>query len=95
MAIWRTLTKELAEMIVHSASSKKDRIIKAIEKEGFEVVDESEEFGYMNLKVWNRDGSMIRIYRPDNKRARVQLWKPFEYVYSGIPTFEPSGRRSL
>ncbi len=89
-------TKELAEMIVHTANGRKNRIIKAIREQGFEVEDNTEPGSkFFNLRVWNEDKTFIRIYRSYRREVKVQEWKPIKYTYSGIPTFEPSGRRSF
>ena len=61
---------------------------------GYEYQDLSEEYGYMNLRIPFVDG-YVRIYqRPDNT-MNIQKWHKTEVKYSGIPTFEPSGRRSF
>lgn len=88
--------REMAELIVHATSGKKDRIKKAIGELGYKVIDDTEPGSkFFNLKVKNPDGSLIRIYKSYRGPVEVQKWEPLLITYSGIPTFEPSGRRSI
>lgn len=89
------LDREMAELIVHATSGRKDRILKNLKELGFEIEDASEESGLMNLRIRNSDGTMTRIYGKGRKELKVQIWMPVVFRYSGIPTFEPSGRRSF
>ncbi len=91
------LTKELAEILVKQGKSRKANIIKFLELHGYDVIDDTEPETprYWNLKVKNEDGTMIRIYRSYRDGVKVQLWEPVVVKWSGIPTFEPSGRRSF
>ena len=81
--------------IVDGAKSP-DEIRKRLSDAGLQFEDLSEEFGYFNLRIPLMDG-YFRIYKPNGKgeKIRTQRWKKTEFRYSGIPVFEPSGRRSL
>lgn len=59
--------------------------------------DRSKEAGYPNFWVYE-DGvsGHVRAYKaPDSKEFVVQVWRPAEFQYSGIPVFEPSGKKSF
>ena len=66
----------------------------ALKNAGFHFDDISEECGYLNLHIPFPDG-YIRIYKRKDGKIVEQKWTKCEYKYSGIPTFEPSGRRSF
>lgn len=66
----------------------------ALRKAGVNFDDISEESGYLNLHIPFLDG-YIRIYKRRDGKIVEQKWTKCEYTYSGIPTFEPSGRRSF
>ena len=55
--------------------------------------DLTSEYGYFNLRVPVKDG-YIRVYKKDGK-CLVDKFTRIEIKTSGIPTFEPSGRRSF
>lgn len=61
---------------------------------GIPYRDESEDSGYLNLKVDDGDG-MIRIYQRRTKEIVVQKWTKHRFEYSGVPTFMPGGRDTL
>lgn len=52
------------------------------------------ECGYFNIRIKRPDG-MIRIYQDFRKSIVVQAWTKCNFRYSGIPTFEPSGKHSF
>lgn len=49
---------------------------------------------YFNIRI-DRQNGFVRIYQDNRGDINVQSWTRTEYVYSGIPTFEPSGRHSF
>jgi len=61
---------------------------------GLQFVDVSADFGYMNIRVPVHDG-YFRIYQDWIGTIKTQRWRKTEMNYSGIPTFEPSGRKSF
>lgn len=69
-------------------------IKKALEKAGLIVEDLSEESGYFNLHI-PFDGGHYRVYKAHDGKIKEQVWRPVELKWSGIPTFEPSGRKSF
>lgn len=56
--------------------------------------DLSKDSGYLNLRIPTKD-AQIRIYRSSDRRIQVQKFEMVQMKYSGVPTFEPSGRRSF
>lgn len=90
-------TKSMGERAVRKAGGLKMGIIQEVQKMGYWVDDDTDRAHpkMFNLKVWNDDGSMVRIYKTYRGTVEVQKWKPVDMKYSGIPTFEPSGKKSL
>lgn len=83
------------EMVRRIAGKAKGRfeIMSRLDAASIRFEDHSSEYGYMNLRIPVEDGYM-RIY--DNLgEIRVQKFSKVVFTYSGIPTFEPSGRRSF
>ena len=87
--------KKSWEWLLSGATEKKSVILQCrVAKRRY--VDESEESGYPNIKIPCPDGSVIRVYKGSRmKYFKVQVLEPVTFSYSGIPTFEPSGRRSI
>ena len=69
------------------------QVKKKLKDAGMEFEDYSGEYGYMNLRIPTPDG-YVRVYMA-GKEIRTQKWTMQTIRYSGIPTFEPSGRRSF
>ena len=78
--------------IIAGAKTAKE-IKKKLEDAGLQYIDLTEEYGYMNIRVPFIDG-YYRIYKSGDS-INTQVWRKVEFRYSGIPTFEPSGRRSI
>jgi len=55
--------------------------------------DHTEEYGYFNLRIPSKDG-YIRVYDYNGEYRVVKFTKTVVKL-SGVPTFEPSGRRSF
>lgn len=78
-----------------SGLKKPEQVVRVLKENGIECEDVSEEYGYLNVRI-PRENGYIRIWKP-YRRAELEV-NSFDCVplrYSGIPTFEPSGRRSL
>lgn len=61
---------------------------------GIEFEDNSDEAGYPNFRFWH-NGEYVRAYKgSEMKEFRTQIFRKVEMKWSGIPTFEPSGKRS-
>ena len=71
----------------------KEEVEAKLKEAGLVYEDVSEEFGYMNIRVPFTKG-YYRIYERDGKIV-TQTWRNVNFKYSGIPTFEPSGKRSF
>ena len=86
------MSAETVREIIRGAKSGKEilAILDAIEMPYKEVTDEC---GYFNVRIPAKDG-YIRIYAC-NGQWLVQKMERVVARYSGIPTFEPSGRRSF
>lgn len=82
----------MIENIIAGATTAR-QIKKRLKDAGIVFVDLTEEYGYMNLRIPMEYG-YFRIYR-NGKRIKTQKWTKTEIIYSGIPVFEPSGRRSF
>ena len=90
------LEKEYAEKVVKESGGSKKRIQERLKIEGIDVADCTEKGSpFFNLKIWNEDGSMIRIYRSYSRRVEVQKWSMVKIQYSGIPVFEPGDMDTL
>ena len=87
--------KQLIGKIIDGARTPAE-IRKRLTAAGLQFEDLTEEYGYFNLRIPFPDG-YFRIYRPTGRgqEIRTQRWRKTEFKYSGIPVFEPSGRRSL
>lgn len=87
--------KETWKKFVEGILTKRE-LVKRLNSIGAHYTDDSEEYGYPNIHIRVTGGEIVRIYRgPKMKDFQVQVWKPVIFRHSGIPTFEPSGRRSL
>lgn len=88
------LLKERMEIYSGGKTEKAD-IVRFLRNAGVKFEDASEEVGYPNLRIHD-DGGYVRLYKGTGmKDFKVQIFRKSEMRYSGIPTFEPSGRRSL
>ena len=77
------------------AAKSKDEILRGLKEAGIEYADGSKETGYDNVYVPIENGH-LRIFTPHRvKSYQVQRWRKTSIKYSGVPTFEPSGRRSF
>ena len=83
------------EMVRRIAAKAKGRfeIMSKLDAASIEFEDHTAAYGYMNLRIPVEDGYM-RIYDHLGE-IRVQKFPRIQVAYSGIPTFEPSGRRSF
>lgn len=80
--------------IIEGAKTKKE-ILRRLSKAGFLYEDVSEEYGYMNIRI-PFPGGYYRIYKSlRDGKIKTQRWGETKFVWSGIPVFEPSGRRSF
>jgi hypothetical protein len=72
-----------------------ESVCKALKNAGIKFEDVSKEYGYLNIHV-PRPNGYVRIYKPYRRdELEVNSFDSVPLTYSGIPTFEPSGRRSL
>lgn len=71
-------------------------VLKALDRNGIDYTDLTEEMGCADIHILTEDGGYIRIYKPYKKPGLV-VGKhiPVELRWSGIPVFEPSGRHSF
>lgn len=80
--------------IVYGCKTEKE-IINALKEAGLQYQDFSKDFGYFNIRVPLNEG-YFRIYKETKtKQIKTQIWEKTVFRYSGIPTFEPSGRHSF
>lgn len=80
--------------IAYGAKSK-DELLANLKENDIVYVDGSKETGYDNVYVPIENG-YLRIFTPYRAKSyQVQRWRKTTIKYSGIPTFEPSGRRSF
>lgn len=79
--------------LIQGMRSKKE-ILAVLKGAGIEVEDASKESGYMNLRI-PVGREYIRIYRTYTGAILVQRFRLEKFQYSGIPVFEPSGRKSF
>ena len=86
------MTVATIEYIIGKAKSKEE-VIERLDDAEVVYKDHTKEYGYFNLKVPVKDG-YIRVYENKGKYL-VDKFVRTEVKYSGIPTFEPSGRRSF
>lgn len=85
------LMKERAEVYLHDAKSPAE----TLKKTGIAFEDASREFGFPNFRFPCGKG-YVRAYKAKGmKQFKVQIFRPIKVEYSGIPVFEPSGRRSF
>lgn len=81
--------------ILEGKKTKKE-ILAALKSNGLQWEDVSKEYGYMNIRV-HAFGGYVRVYKPNGRGqdTKIQVWKPVSMKYSGVPVFEPSGRKSF
>lgn len=69
------------------------QVIDVLKNNGIEFVNLTEEYGYLNIRI-PRENGYVRIYKPyKQNELEVNSFDAVPMKYSGIPTFEPSGRR--
>ena len=76
-----------------AGANTEDEIRHRLIRNGLQFDDLTDEYGYKNIRIPVING-YIRIYKMGNA-IKIQNWQKTVFKYSGIPTFEPSGRRSL
>jgi hypothetical protein len=86
------MVDEMVRRIAEKAKSKFE-ILSRLDAASIEFEDRTWESGYMNIRIPVADG-YIRVYDHLGE-IRVQKFEKVVFQYSGIPTFEPSGRRSF
>ena len=86
------MTVATIEYIIGKAKSKKE-VVERLDDAEVVYKDLTSEYGYFNLRVPVKDG-YIRIYEKNGKYI-VDKFTRAEIKASGVPTFEPSGRRSF
>lgn len=88
------LLKRIEDIVERRKQIKK--ILKEFDRIGIDYEDATSEYGYPNVRIYTEDGGCIRIFKR-HKRPGLVVWKytPVELKWSGIPVFEPSGRRSF
>ncbi len=96
----RTDIELLKERVLRYVKGKTEEaeVSKILKASGVKYENVSEEFGYPNFRIYSKDVSegYIRAYKGRSMNSfKVQEFKSVSMVPSGIPTFEPSGRRSL
>lgn len=87
-----SLQSRVTEII--SGKKTKRAILAALKAAGVYAEDASEECGYMNIRIPAESG-YVRIYRDSVGCIIIQRFEPVNMKYSGVTTFEPSGRRSF
>lgn len=70
-------------------------IRKALRAAGIRFDDRTAMDGYFNVRIPTENGEYIRVYKNRRKDVVVQAWTKCVIKWSGIPTFEPSGRWSF
>ena len=86
------MKKETILFLIDGAKSDKE-VKQRLDDAEVPYADLTEDYGYMNLRIPGKDG-YIRIYR-SRYGIEVQKFEKVQMKYSGVPTFEPSGKRSL
>lgn len=69
-------------------------IRKTLDKAGIKYEYEIDERKMFSFRIPN-DAGYVRIYNTYRGEIRVWQYSWVKYEYSGIPTFEPSRRRSI
>ena len=88
------ILKERTEIYAKGTKSK-GALLNILRNVGLKAEDVSKEYGYLNIRIPG-EGGYVRICKPKGeKEFKVQMFEKIEMRYSGIPTFEPSGRRSF
>lgn len=83
---------EITEAI--KGAKNRNEIMKRIQNCGYFPSDETDEYGYVNIKICFPNDEYVRVYINSRKEVIVQVWEKYEFKYSGIPTFNPSGVNS-
>lgn len=69
--------------------------VNTLKKSGISFEDATRESGYLNFRFYGKNG-YVRAYKAEGmKKFKVQIFRQVELKYSGIPVFEPSGRKSF
>ena len=88
------MTVETVKYIAGIETAKDDDEIRSrLDDAEMVYADHTEEYGYLNLRIPVKDG-YIRIWNCKGE-YRVTKFERTVVKASGIPTFEPSGRRSF
>ena len=89
------LLKEKAEVYTKDVTSEKE-LLAFLRMAGTPFENVSEDYGYFNIRFYCDEGGYVRICKgKKDKKFRVQMYRPVKASYSGIPTFEPSGKKSF
>lgn len=86
--------KERVEIYLKGKSGRQDAV-RFLRNTGINFEDASEECGYPNFR-FKAKGGYVRAYRAGKmKEFKVQIFEQISMKYSGVPVFEPSGRKSF
>lgn len=86
--------KERVEIYLKGKSGREDAV-RFLQGTGIEFEDASEECGYPNFR-FKAEGGYVRAYRARKmKEFKVQIFERIPMRYSGVPVFEPSGRKNF
>lgn len=72
-----------------------DEIRSTLDRANVRYTDCSDEYGFFNLHIETDFGYVGIAKTRRSKKLRVSNFHRIEMKWSGIPTFEPSGRRSF
>ena len=86
------MTLDAVRRIIEGAKSSK-KVLAKLDEVDMPYKEVTDECGYFNVRIPVKDG-YIRVYE-SNGNFLVQKFEKVTVKYSGIPTFEPSGRRSI
>lgn len=88
------LLKERVEIYLKDVHTR-EKAVEILKKTGIKFTDDSDEYGYTNIHFYRKDGAVRAYIRPREKNFIVKIMSKVEFYYSGIPTFEPSGKKSF
>lgn len=80
------MTEKEVKSIIEGCKTEK-QIIAKLNKYKISFENATDEYGYLNIKIYS-DNGYIRIYKPyRSKELKTQTFTPCKMEYSGIPTF--------
>lgn len=86
--------EKVQEMV--TGLTRKADVLNALKENGVDYKDVSAGYGYTNIRIPQEDGSYIRIAKMRRMKGFVVgRFVPVTLQWSGVQTFEPSGRKSF